>query len=110
MMDPKNDPLKSALRDWAEEQGAREIVRIPPGLMRLKACLAREDARLAKVKYLQRWTLSLVAVVALASIVWLQPQGALGFQLPTFGGLSSLLPLLMAPAVFTASVVWLLED
>lgn len=110
MMDPPDDLLKASLRNWAEEQGAREIVRIPPGLLRLKARLAREDARQAKVRSIQRWTLSLVALVALASIVWLHPKGEAGFQLLSFAGLLSLLPLLMAPAIFTASVVWLLED
>ncbi len=110
MMDQKNDPLKSALLGWAEEQGAREIVRIPPGLIRLKARLAREDARQAKVRTLQRWTLALVALVALASIIWLHPKGTPGLQLLTFSGLMSLLPLLIAPAIFTASVVWLFED
>lgn len=109
-MDPQNDLLKSGLRDWAEDQGAQEIVRIPPGLLRLKARLAREDAHQAKVKSLQRWALSLVALVALASIAWLHPRGVQDLQLLTIGGMSNLLPLLMAPAIFTASVVLLLED
>lgn len=110
MKDLNSDPLKSALRDWAEEQGSGEIVRIPPGLIRLKARLARKDALQAKVKSIQRWTLALVALAAFASILLLHPKGGPGLQLLTFAGLSTLIPLLIAPAIFTASVAWLLED
>ena len=104
------DPLQSALCDWAEEAGAREIVRLSPALLRLKSRLAREEARRAKVKCLQRGTLFLVSFLGLGSALWFYLNGSLELKSLTLGGLSSLFPLLMAPLIFTVSVVGLMED
>ena len=101
------DSLPGAFREWAGHEGSQEIVRISPGLIRLKARLAREEARQTKVRSVQRWTLSLVALADLASILWLRPMGGPDLHFLTLGGL---LPLLLAPVLFTTTVVWLLED
>jgi len=109
MTDPRIDPLPSALREWADEQATREIVRIPPGLIRLKARLSREEARTAKVRSLQRWVLSLVALASLAATLLIFPRGTPGLQSITISGLGTQLGLLLAPLLFTASVAGFLE-